>query len=139
MKHLSIAALALVALSTTGCGGSDSTPAAAVAVVDGWQLHGAAFEAGAPSALAEALARPAGETVVVEGEVKRVCQASGCWLDLADGEASVRVHFENADGSRFYLPKDGAGGRVLVHATIAGEGAERSLVADGARFKPAGS
>jgi hypothetical protein len=140
MKHpLSTVALALIALVAAACGGSDSTPPAAVATVDGWQIHGAEFAPSGALPLADALARPAGESVVVEGEVKRVCQASGCWLDLADGEASVRVHFENADGSRFYLPKDGAGGRVLVHATIEGDGAERTLVADGARFKPAGS
>jgi hypothetical protein len=124
------------ALTTTSCSSSESPSAAPVVVQDGWQIHGAAFDAAAPQPLAEALARPAGDVVVVEGDVVKVCQASGCWLDLSSGGASVRVHFENADGSKYHLPKDGAGGKVVVQARIEGEGAERELVASGARFKP---
>lgn len=129
--------LALLAgFATTSCGSSETPAAPVVATEDGWQIHGAPFDAATVQALSEALARPAGDAVVVEGDVVRVCQASGCWLDLSSGGASVRVHFENADGSKFYLPRDGAGGKVVVQARIQGEGAERELVASGARFKP---
>src|SRR5215210_107275 len=50
---------------------------------------------------ADALKEPqryAGETVVIEGVVRRVCQAEGCWMEIgpkAEGDRSVRVTFDH--------------------------------------------
>lgn len=58
-------------------------------------------------------------TVVVEGTVRRVCQAKGCWMELAAGPE------EDAPGARitfkdygFFVPMDCAGATARVEGVL---------------------
>lgn len=73
-------------------------------------------------ALADVLKSPgdfAGKTIKTEGEVKAVCQAAGCWMEIES--ESGRAHIKMANHS-FFMPKDCAGKRAIVEGTVqAGE------------------
>jgi len=93
-------------------------------------------------AFADALKEPqkyAGKTVVIEGVVRRVCQAEGCWMEIgpkAEGEGSVRVTFDH----KFAVPKDAsemnfrAEGTLKVK-TLSREAVEHLVKDDGAKIK----
>src|SRR5690349_514217 len=69
---------------------------------------------------ADALKEPqkyADKTVVIEGVVRRVCQAEGCWMEIGpkgEGEASVRVTFDH----KFAVPKDAAPMNFRAEGTL---------------------
>jgi Domain of unknown function (DUF4920) len=54
-------------------------------------------------------------TVKTEGRVTSVCQAMGCWMEIADtnGEAHVRM-----TGHSFFIPKSASGRRAIVEGTV---------------------
>jgi hypothetical protein len=54
-------------------------------------------------------------TVKTEGRVTAVCQAAGCWMEIADanGEAHVRM-----SGHSFFVPKSASGRRAVVEGTV---------------------
>jgi len=93
-------------------------------------------------AFADALKEPqkyAGKTVVIEGVVRRVCQAEGCWMEIgpkAEGEGGVRVTFDH----KFTIPKDAApmnfrAEGTLKVKTLSKEAVEHLVKDDGARIK----
>ena len=93
-------------------------------------------------AFADALKEPqkyAGKTVVIEGVVRRVCQAEGCWMEIgpkAEGDGSVRVTFDH----KFTVPKDGAqmnfrAEGTLKVKTLSKETVEHLVKDDGAKIK----
>jgi hypothetical protein len=58
-----------------------------------------------------------GQVVRTEGEIARVCQRMGCWMELrenADGPA-VRVPMA---GHSFFLPRDVAGRRATLEGRV---------------------
>jgi hypothetical protein len=65
------------------------------------------------------------QVVKTQGEIARVCQAAGCWMELrADAQAQpVRVPMA---GHAFFLPRNAAG----RHATIEGRVAIQELSAE---------
>ncbi len=71
--------------------------------------RGAALNQESPSvAFADVLKQPAkfaGKRVRIEGVVERVCQAEGCWMQIAPeaGVAGIRVTFKDHS---FFVPKD---------------------------------
>jgi hypothetical protein len=91
---------------------------------------------------ADALKEPQkydGKTVVIEGVVRRVCQAEGCWMEIgpkSEGEESVRVTFDH----KFAVPKDSsemnfrAEGTLKVK-TLSKETVEHLVKDDGAKIK----
>ena len=91
---------------------------------------------------ADALKEPEkydGKKVVIEGVVRRVCQAEGCWMEIgpkAEGEESVRVTFDH----KFAVPKDSsamnfrAEGTLKVK-TLSKETVEHLVKDDGAKIK----
>ena len=91
---------------------------------------------------ADALKEPqkyAGKTVVIEGVVRRVCQAEGCWVEIgpkAKGDGSVRVTFDH----KFTIPKDAAPmnfraeGKLKVK-TLSKEKVDHLVKDDGAKIK----
>ncbi|HEX8353369.1 MAG TPA: DUF4920 domain-containing protein [Pyrinomonadaceae bacterium] len=93
-------------------------------------------------AFADALKEPqkyAGKTVVIEGVVRRVCQAEGCWVEIgpkSKGDGSVRVTFDH----KFSVPKDAAPmnfraeGKLKVK-TLSRETVEHLVKDDGAKIK----
>jgi hypothetical protein len=90
---------------------------------------------------ADALKEPqkyAGKPVVIEGVVRRVCQAEGCWVEIGPkaGEGSVRVTFDH----KFTVPKDGAqmnfrAEGTLKVKTLSKETVEHLVKDDGAKIK----
>jgi hypothetical protein len=91
---------------------------------------------------ADALKEPqkySGKTVVIEGVVRRVCQAEGCWVEIgpkSGGEGSVRVTFDH----KFAVPKDGAemnfrAEGTLKVKTLSREAVEHLVKDDGAKIK----
>jgi len=103
-------------------------------------------EAISPDALrvsfADALKEPQqydGKTVVIEGVVRRVCQAEGCWVEIgprSKGDGSIRVTFDH----KFVVPKEAstmdfrAEGTVKVK-TLSKETVEHLVKDDGAKIK----
>jgi len=62
-----------------------------------------------------------GETVLVEGEIEKVCQQAGCWLTfVTDDNQSIRVAVprDDEDNYVFTFPKDVAGQTVRVAGTF---------------------
>jgi hypothetical protein len=90
---------------------------------------------------ADALKEPqkyADKTVVIEGVVRRVCQAEGCWVEIGpkEGEGSVRVTFDH----KFSVPKDAAemnfrAAGTLKVKTLSKETVEHLVKDDGAKIK----
>src|SRR5215207_1386175 len=93
-------------------------------------------------AFADALKEPQkydGKTVVIEGVVRRVCQAEGCWMEIgpkAGGEGRVRVTFDH----KFTIPKDAAPMNFRAEGTLkvkslSKEAVEHLVKDDGAKIK----
>lgn len=60
------------------------------------------------------------QKLLLEGKITHVCQSSGCWLVLSEGNQAIRIKFE---GYAFFIPKDSRGKKArvegkLVHETI---------------------
>ena len=90
---------------------------------------GAALTLEQATPLAAVLADPeryAGEPVLVAGRLTDVCQRKGCWTELQDGSARVRVRFKDYG---FFLPKDSTGRQALAQGVVTIE----TLSQDGAR------
>jgi hypothetical protein len=53
--------------------------------------------------------------VKTEGRVTAICQAMGCWMEIADanGEAHIRMN-----GHNFFIPKSASGRRAIVEGTV---------------------
>ena len=95
---------------------AEAKPAAA-----GWTLTRGEPLKGAPAVtLAELLGKPQshdGQTVRVEGQVRRACTRKGCWMELASGDkgAGVRVTFKDYG---FFVPVDSAGSAARVEGVV---------------------
>jgi len=86
--------------------------------VPGGEEFGAGLTLREVTPLSEVIARPeswADRPVLVEGEVRDVCQRRGCWMVIADGEAEVRVDFQDYG---FFVPKDAAGRHAFVEGRV---------------------
>lgn len=90
-------------------------------LADGGALYGAPFDDDLPRVdLPDLLAhadRYEGQVVRTEGQVARVCQAMGCWMELREGEDGDPIRVPMA-GHAFFLPKDAAGRRAEVAGRI---------------------
>ena len=77
----------------------------------------------------------ADKTVRTEGEIARVCQAMGCWMELRSSatQRAVRVPMSN---HAFFLPKHVAGRRAVIEgrvfAQVLTDGERAHLEAEGA-------
>ena len=75
---------------------------------------GAALQLSEPTALGRVLEAPDRYTqtpVLLRGRLTDLCQKKGCWTVLQDGEAVVRVRFEDYG---FFLPQEALGRTALV-------------------------
>ena len=118
-------------------------PRASASSASKTSVYGSAIGAGNRAKLSEVLAEPAqyeGKTVVVEGEVRRVCKKMGCWMELAtansDTAPGCRVFF---GAHQFFIPKDSDGARARVQGEVQVQKVQASFVEhleqEGASFK----
>lgn len=92
------------------------------ASTEGWTLHrgekiGEAKSIPVKTLLVDA-ARLEGQSVVVEGTVRKACEKKGCWMELAAEDAAgpgVRVTFKDYG---FFVPLDSAGSRARVAGAV---------------------
>lgn len=87
--------------------------------------------------LSEIVADPAsydGQVVLTEGEVQRVCQKRGCWLELADSNGARA--FVPMAGHSFTVPMESVGEQAQVEGTVhvreRSEAERKHLESDGA-------
>jgi hypothetical protein len=112
-------AIAIAAgLSAGGCESKTSAPSPAPSAAASTVKLGAPIRAGqkvALSSIAKESAKYANTTVTTEGRVTAVCQAMGCWMEIADtaSEAHVRM-----SGHSFFIPKNASGRRAVVQGTV---------------------
>ncbi len=101
---------------------------------------GAPLSAGTAIPVGQVLAAPESfvdKTLLVSGTVRNVCQMSGCWLELTEGDAKngCRVTFKNYG---FFVPKDAQGATATVEGVVAVKTLPKSevdhLESDGATF-----
>ncbi len=90
-----------------------ATPAAAAEKA---RAFGKPLEGLPVASVADVLAKPQdGQRVRLEGEVERVCQSQGCWLELRQGKDSIHVTLE---GHSYFLPKDSAGEKAALEGKV---------------------
>lgn len=115
--------------------------AAADAPAAGRLLRGEAIGDSRRVAFADALKEPQkydGQKVVIEGVVRQVCQAEGCWIEIGpnEGDGRVRVTFDH----KFSVPKDSARMSFRAEGTLkvkklSKETVEHLVKDDGAKIK----
>lgn len=91
-----------------------AVPAGEPEPLPGGKDFGAGLSLERPTPLAEVVGSPerfAEEPVLLHGRISDVCQHKGCWTILRDGEAHVRVRFQDYG---FFLPKDCSGEEAFV-------------------------
>jgi hypothetical protein len=66
--------------------------------------------------LAKQPARFVGKTIRLEGQVKRVCQGAGCWVEVQDAQGAFFLA-RSLDES-VLRPKDCAGKKVVVQGVV---------------------
>jgi hypothetical protein len=79
---------------------------------------GAPIRAGqkvALASIAKDTAKYANATVTTEGRVTAVCQAMGCWMEIADTSTEAHVRMS---GHSFFIPKSASGRRAIVQGTV---------------------
>ena len=59
--------------------------------------------------------RYVGQIVQVKGKVTEVCQMMGCWMNLADGEKSIRIKVNDGD---IVFPKESVGKNALAEGKL---------------------
>ena len=135
MTRILVAAVCLLVAckSRSGADPSESAVESRSPMVYG-ELH---RTEGSPIALSEIVADPArydGREVLTEGEVKRVCQRRGCWLELTDS-GGARAFVPMA-GHAFTVPIESVGAQALVEGTVhlreRSEAERKHLESDGA-------
>lgn len=58
----------------------------------------------------------AGKSVKVTGEVSQVCQKSGCWFILREGEQNIRI---TSKGYKYFVPASAPGMSAVVEGELA--------------------
>ncbi|HMJ57214.1 MAG TPA: DUF4920 domain-containing protein [Polyangiaceae bacterium] len=144
-------ALVLVAAACSAGGCQSGDPRAQAKAV-----ASAAIAAPAPAAPATRFGAPLGKSPVValadivretskyakttvktEGQVTAVCQAAGCWMEIADGNGEAHIRMS---GHSFLVPKSASGRRARVEGTVLpkpdnGECEQEALEATGKTVK----
>jgi hypothetical protein len=84
--------------------------------------YGAPIGGGRSEKLATVFAEPTrfnGQTLTVEGHVRRACSKMGCWMELAESadpaSPACRVIMKD---HKFFVPKDSAGASARVEGTF---------------------
>lgn len=104
--------LALGALSLFSC--ASSAPSDSEGQANGQTFYGSVIEISNTlnaSQVRQALAESGRAEVRLEGNVTATCAKKGCWMDVASGEDTVFVRFQDYG---FFVPTEGAEGKRTV-------------------------
>lgn len=110
--RISLTWILSVALFASGAGAAEAAPASQ------GEVFGAPPTLEQTTPLAEILRDPAqyeDRTVLLHGRISDVCQRKGCWTVIRDGDAHVRVRFEDYG---FFLPKDSIGAEAWAQGSV---------------------
>ena len=120
-----VALSSIVLSGVLGCESQAPTPQSASAAASAPSpSSSASVKLGAPirsqqmtplASIAKDTGRYAKATVKTEGKVTAVCQAMGCWMEIADTQSEAHIRM---NGHRFFIPKDAAGRRAIVEGTV---------------------
>ena len=90
-----------------------------LAPLEGPSVYGAGVKAETTAVtIAALMADPEaylGKVVKVEGAVQTVCPKAGCWMDLTEGDAKVRIKVKDGE---IVFDRDLEGKRVLAEGTV---------------------
>lgn len=114
MNKVIVAAVALAGLGLSSVALADGAGKGKQSFGKPFTMNGAAMPIG--DVLAKA-ASYEGKTVKVTGLVTQVCQAKGCWFEVAPAEKQKGVRIKSADYSIF-VPKDCAGRTATIEGTF---------------------
>jgi hypothetical protein len=106
-------AICAAIFSLAACGSADA-PAETATVNENQTFYGSVIEldgASDAAGLRAALAEKGRAQVKFEGEVTATCAKKGCWMDVASGEDTVFVRFQDYG---FFVPTEGAEGKRTV-------------------------
>ena len=67
------------------------------------------------SSIARDATKYANQTVKTEGRVTAVCEAMGCWMEIADTNSTAHIRMT---GHSFFIPKDASGRRAVLEGTV---------------------
>ncbi len=73
-----------------------------------------------PVSVADVFAKPdplVGQTVQVKGKITEVCEAMGCWMNLAD-DAGHLLRIDVGDRSDIVFPKDSVGKSAIAEGKL---------------------
>jgi hypothetical protein len=76
-------------------------------------------------------ARFADQTLLIHGEVTKVCQKKGCWAVIRDGDEHLRMRFKDYG---FFLPKDCVGAEAYAQGSVSVAKGEVGFTASGVRL-----
>jgi len=81
-----------------------------------WDAYGAAISKGRFQRLSSVTAPTReGKSLRVQGTIAEVCQMKGCWMNVADGEDTLRVEFKDYG---FFVPSTAAGKPVQLEGAV---------------------
>jgi hypothetical protein len=132
-SSLLIALLALVACTKQPAPGN-SAAVKSTASADSAGQFGDPVAPGTALEVNAVLATPAGqeqEPILVSGRVAKVCQASGCWLELEGSPSNLTLVFETAAGEQYTVPKELAGQAILAQGKLERVGGELQFLTRG--------
>ncbi len=114
MKSFASSVRILTAIATAAlCSTSAATTA------DNKSVFGQPISLKTPITLAEAneaqLKDGSSQEVLIQTEIKTVCQKKGCWMKVSDGKTEMRITFKDYG---FFIPKDSGGRKVLAQGQI---------------------
>ncbi len=130
--------LSLIACLLLACESRDSVGESKSSVEPPPVVHGQLHRAtGTVIPLSEIVSDPEryeGQEVLTEGQVQRVCQKRGCWLELADSSGARA--FVPMAGHAFTVPMESVGEQAMVEGTVyrreRSEAEQKHLESDGA-------
>jgi hypothetical protein len=116
MSMARLALLAAIALLVAASPGAESPPS-----IPAGEDFGAGLTLGRTTPLAEVVRDPERfqkQRILLHGRVSDVCQRKGCWTILQDGNARLRVRFQDYG---FFLPKDASGAEAFAEGFVSVE------------------
>jgi len=109
-RRFALATLPLLALGLAAC-----STASRVDLPDGWSRYGGTGPHEGTEVAVGAVADRPDRPMIVEGTITEVCRTMGCWFRVLDDNGDEL--FVHTRGHRWFIPRDAAGRKVILHGT----------------------